>query len=80
MQSYLSHFSRDDKFNKFKFIGTCIGFLSVAILVYDQIYITETTNLISVLFVMGAHFFIFWRDDYKKNMNKYNNETITCFS
>ena len=77
----LSHFLTDDKFNKFKFIGTCVGFFSVAILVYDQIYVTESTNLISVLFVMGASFFyIIGGLLIKKIINKYNNETITCFS
>ena len=77
----LSHFLSDDKFNKYKFIGTCIGFSSVAVLVYDQIYITETTNLTSVLFVMSASlFYICGGMIIKKNMNKYNNETTTCFS
>src|SRR5210317_1534744 len=77
----LSHFLTDDKFNRFKFIGTCIGFLSVSILVYDQIYITENTNLISVLFVMGASFFyIIGGLVIKKITTRYNNETITCFS
>ena len=77
----LSHFLTDDKFNRFKFIGTCIGFLSVSILVYDQIYITENTNLISVLFVMGASFFyIIGGLIIKKITTRYNNETITCFS
>ena len=76
-----SHFLTDDRFNKYKFIGTCIGFCSVAVLVYDQIYITETTNLSSVLYVMSASFFyICGGMIIKKNINKYNNETITCFS
>ena len=50
----LSHFLTEDKFNNYKFIGTCIGFFSVGILVYDQIYITETTNFLSIFFVMIA--------------------------
>ena len=76
-----SHFLSDDRFNKYKFIGTCIGFCSVAVLVYDQIYITETTNLSSVLYVMSASFFyICGGMIIKKNIDKYNNETITCFS
>ena len=76
-----SHFLSDDRFNKYKFIGTCIGFCSVAVLVYDQIYITETTNLSSVLYVMSASFFyICGGMIIKKNIDKYNNETIICFS
>jgi len=76
-----SHFLSDDKFNKYKLIGTCIGFCSVAVLVYDQIYITETTDLTSVLYVMSASFFyICGGMIIKKNINKYNNETFTCFS
>ena len=76
-----SHFLSDDRFNKYKFIGTCIGFCSVAVLVYDQIYITETTNLSSVLYVMSASFFyICGGMIIKKSIDKYNNETIICFS
>ena len=76
-----SHFLSDDKFNKYKFIGTCVGFCSVAVLVYDQIYITETTNVSLVLYVMSASFFyICGGMIIKKNIDKYNNETITCFS
>lgn len=77
----LSHFLIDDKFNKLKFVGTCIGFLSVLILVYDQIYITGTTNFISVFFVMSASFFyIIGGLLIKKILAKYNSQTITCFS
>ena len=77
----LSHFWTEDKFNKFKFIGTCIGFLSVGILVYDQIYLTQSTSFLSILYVMGASFsYILGGLIIKKNISKYNNETITCFS
>ena len=76
-----SHFLSDDRFNKYKFIGTFIGFCSVAVLVCDQIYITETTNLSSVLYVMCASFFyICGGMIIKKSIDKYNNETIICFS
>ena len=77
----LSHFLTDDKFNKYKFLGTCIGFFSVCILVYDQTYITRTTNLQSILIVMAASFFyVAGGLIIKKTLKKYNNETIVCFS
>ena len=41
----------DDKFNRFKFLGTIIGFISVFILFYDQVYISRSTTIFSVLIV-----------------------------
>ena len=77
----LSHFLTEDKFNNYKFIGTCLGFFSVGILVYDQIYITETTNFLSIFFVMIASLsYIIGGLIIKKNIKNYNNETISCFS
>ena len=77
----LSHFFTNDKFNKFKLLGTFVGFLGVLILLYDQIYITKNTNIISVLFVLAASLsYIFGGLLIKKIITKYNNETVTCFS
>ena len=52
----LSHFFTNDKFNRYKFLGTVIGFISIFILFYDQVYILffKTTTIISVLIVMSA--------------------------
>ena len=72
----LSHFLTDDKFNRFKFIGTCIGFLSVSILVYDQIYITENTNLRMInIEDIGPHYATTlkcWRDRMYENIESIN--------
>jgi len=77
----LSHYFTDDKFNKFKFIGVCLGFFSVIILVYDNIYLTKTTNFISVIFVLMASFFyVLGGLLIKKLIINYNNETIISFS
>ena len=37
----LSHLFTNDKFNKYKLIGTLIGFVSVFILFYDQVYVAK---------------------------------------
>ncbi len=73
-------FTHDDKFNKFKFIGTCLGFAGVLILIYDQIHVTKTTNIISVLLVMLASIFYMIGGLIVGEVKKYNNETVTCFS
>ena len=73
-------FTHDDKFNKFKFIGTCFGFTGVLILIYDQIHLTKTTDIISVLLVMGASVFYMIGGLIIGKIKKYNNETVTCFS
>ena len=76
----LSHFFTSDKFNRFKFLGTVIGFISVFILFYDQIYISKTTTILSVLIVMSASLsYVIGGLIIEKN-KKYNNETIAILS
>ncbi len=77
---FLSHLFTNDKFNKFKLIGTIIGFLSVLILFYDQIYLAKSTNIKSVLFVMCASLsYVIGGLIIQKN-KKYKNETIAVLS
>ncbi len=76
----LSHFFTSDKFNRFKFLGTVIGFISVFILFYDQIYISKTTTILSVLIVMSASLsYVIGGLIIEKN-RKFNNETIAILS
>ncbi len=77
---FLSHLFTNDKFNKYKLIGTIIGFLSVLILFYDQIYLAKSTNIKSVLFVMCASLsYVIGGLIIQKN-KKYKNETIAVLS
>ena len=49
-----SHLLGYDKFNKFKILGTVTGFFSVFILVYDQVYLSQSSSFISVLLFILA--------------------------
>ena len=74
------HIFTKDKFNKYKLFGSIIGFLSIFILVYDQIYITKSTTIVSIIFVMCASLsYIIGGVIIEKN-RKYNNETIASLS
>ncbi len=76
----LSHFFTNDKFNRFKFLGTVIGFISVFILFYDQVYISKTTTIISVLIVMSASLSYVIGGLIIQKYSEYNNETIAALS
>ena len=76
----LSHYFTSDKFNRFKFLGTVIGFISVFILFYDQIYISKTTTLLSVLIVMSASLSYVIGGLIIQKYREYNNETIAVLS
>lgn len=76
----LSHFFTDDKFNRYKFLGTVIGFISVFILFYDQVYISKTTTIISVLIVMSASLSYVIGGLIIQKYREYNNETIATLS
>tara|TARA_B100000886_G_scaffold57324_1_gene35191 strand:- start:2062 stop:2955 length:894 start_codon:yes stop_codon:yes gene_type:complete len=76
----LSHFFTNDKFNKYKLLGTIIGFISVFILFYDQVYISQTTTIKSVLFVMSASLSYVIGGLIIKKHQSYNNETIAALS
>ncbi len=76
----LSHLFTKDKFNKFKAIGTIIGFISVFVLFYDQVYITKTTKIHSVLIVMLASLSYVIGGLIIQKFQKYNNETIAALS
>ena len=74
------HIFTKDKFNKYKLFGSIIGFLSIVVLVYDQVYLSKLTNIKSVLFVMSASLsYIIGGVLIEKN-KKYNNETIASLS
>ncbi len=76
----LSHYFTSDKFNRFKFLGTVIGFISVFILFYDQVYISRTTNFFSVLIVMSASLSYVIGGLIIQKYREYNNETIAALS
>jgi len=76
----LSHFFTNDKFNRFKFLGTIIGFISVFILFYDQIYISKTTTIFSVFIVMLASLSYAVGGLIIQKFREYNNETIAALS
>ena len=76
----LSHIFTDDKFNRFKFLGTIIGFISVFILFYDQVYISRSTTIFSVLIVMSASLSYVIGGLLIGKYRKYNNETIALLS
>ena len=76
----LSHIFTDDKFNRFKFLGTVIGFISVFILFYDQVYISRSTTIFSVLIVMSASLSYVIGGLLIGKYRKYNNETIALLS
>ncbi len=76
----LSHFFTNDKFNRYKFLGTVIGFISVFILFYDQVYISKTTTIISVLIVMSASLSYVIGGLFIQKYKEYNNETIATLS
>ena len=77
---FLSHIFTDDKFNRYKFLGTVIGFISVFILFYDQVYISKTTTIISVLIVMSASLSYVIGGLIIQKYREYNNETIATLS
>jgi drug/metabolite transporter (DMT)-like permease len=77
---FLSHLFTKDKFNKFKLIGTIIGFISVFILFYDQVYIAQSTTIKSVLMVMLASLSYVVGGLIIQKFKKYNNETIAILS
>ena len=77
---FLSHLFKLDKFNKFKLIGTIIGFISVFILFYDQVYIAQSTTIKSVLMVMLASLSYVVGGLIIQKFKKYNNETIAILS
>ena len=76
----LSHLFTDDKFNKYKLIGTMIGFISVFILFYDQVYVTKSTTIKSVLIVMSASLSYVVGGLIVQKFKRYNNETIATLS
>ncbi len=76
----LSHLFTNDKFNRYKFLGTVIGFISVFILFYDQVYISKTTTIISVLIVMSASLSYVIGGLIIQKYSEYNNETIATLS
>ena len=76
----LSHFFTNDKFNRYKFLGTVIGFISVFILFYDQVYISKTTTIFSVLIVMSASLSYVIGGLIIQKYREYNNETIATLS
>lgn len=76
----LSHIFTKEKFNKYKLLGTVIGFISVFILFYDQVYITKTTTVKSVLIVMSASLSYVIGGLMIQKFQKYNNETIATLS
>ena len=76
----LSHFFTSDKYNKFKLIGTIIGFISVFILFYDQVYISKSTTIKSVLIVSSASLSYVIGGLIIQKFNGYNNETIATLS
>lgn len=77
---FLSHFFTNDKFNRYKFLGTVIGFISVFILFYDQVYISKTTTILSVLIVMSASLSYVIGGLIIQKYREYNNETIATLS
>ncbi len=77
---FLSHFFSNDKFNRYKFLGTVIGFISVFILFYDQVYISKTTTIFSVLIVMSASLSYVIGGLIIQKYREYNNETIATLS
>ncbi len=76
----LSHFFTNDKFNRYKFLGTVIGFISIFILFYDQVYISKTTTIISVLIVMSASLSYVIGGLIIQKYREHNNETIATLS
>ena len=62
----LSHFFTNDKFNRYKFLGTVIGFISVFILFYDQVYISKTTTIICINSNVSIIKLCYWGFDYSK--------------
>ena len=76
----LSHYFTSDKFNRFKFLGTVIGFISVFILFYDQVYISRTTTFLSVLIVMSASLSYVIGGLIIQKYKDYNNETTAALS
>ena len=76
----LSHLFTNDKFNKYKLIGTMIGFVSVFILFYDQVYVTKSTTIKSVLIVMSASLSYVIGGLFIQKFKKFNNQTIATLS
>ena len=76
----LSHLFTDDKFNKYKLIGTLIGFTSVFFLFYDQVYVTKSTTIKSVLIVMLASLSYVIGGLIVQKFKRFNNETIATLS
>ncbi|RZO93154.1 MAG: DMT family transporter [alpha proteobacterium HIMB114] len=76
----LSHLFTNDKFNKYKLIGTLIGFVSVFILFYDQVYIEKSTTIKSVLIVMSASLSYVIGGLFIQKFKKFNNQTIATLS
>lgn len=75
-----SHFLGYDKFNKFKILGTVTGFFSVFILVYDQVYLSQSSSFISVILVMLASLSYVIGSLIIQKYKKYNNQTISLLS
>jgi len=76
----LSHLFTNDKFNKYKLFGTLIGFVSVFILFYDQVYVTKSTTIKSVLIVMSASLSYVIGGLIVQKFKKFNNQTIATLS
>ena len=76
----LSHILGSDKFNKYKFLGTAVGFISVFILVYDQVYLNQSTNFFSVILVMMASLSYVIGAVFIQRYNRFNNQTISLLS
>ena len=76
----LSHLFTNDKFNKYKLIGTLIGFFSVFILFYDQVYVTKSTTIKSVLIIMSASLSYVIGGLFVQKFKKFNNQTIATLS
>ena len=77
---FFGHIFTKEKFNKYKLFGSIIGFLSIFILVYDQIYITKSTTIVSIIFVMCASLSYIIGGVLIERNRKFNNETIASLS
>ena len=76
----LSHILGHDKFNKFKVLGTITGFFSVFILVYDQVYLNQSSSFYSVFLVMMASLSYVIGAVFIQRYNRFKNQTISLLS
>ncbi len=76
----ISHFFLKDHFNKVKFIGTFVGFLSILILVYDRVHLNQSTDFLSVLYVILASLSYVIGGAIIQKLKKYDIEHISLIS